>query len=476
MNDLATISPGLANALLAVVAERGLVTDPAEQQPYCADWRGQFIGRTALVVKPASTDEMAKVVALLADAGVGIVPQAGNTSLCGASVPDASGAQVIVNVSRMNRVRGIDLENNTVTVEAGVILADLQRVAAENDRFFPLSLGAEGSCEVGGNISTNAGGTQVLRYGNMREQVLGLEVVLPDGQVWDGLRGLRKDNTGYDLKHLFVGAEGTLGIITAAVLKLYQPPRAIATAFAAVSDPEAAVNLLGRLRRACGERVTGFELIGRICLDLVFRHIPGTRDPLAQPYPWYVLVELFDSANGAGLAAALETALGEAAEAGLVQDAVVAASEAQRLALWAMREGTSDAQKTEGVSVKHDVSVPVSRIPQLIREGNRALEAVFPGIRTLAFGHVGDGNVHYNMFPPVGEKPDFAVWSPQVNRIVYDIVQRLGGSISAEHGIGALKRDELPQYKTALELDLMRAIKKTLDPRGIMNPGKVLQP
>jgi len=476
MNDHPCPVPGLAEALLAVVGERGLVTDPAAQQPHCVDWRGQFVGRAAFVVKPASTDEMAKVVALLADAGVGIVPQAGNTSLCGASVPDASGTQVIVNVSRMNRVRAIDLENNTITVEAGVVLADLQRVAAENDRFFPLSLGAEGSCEVGGNISTNAGGTQVLRYGNMRDQVLGLEVVLPDGRVWDGLRGLRKDNTGYDLKHLFIGAEGTLGIVTAAVLKLYQPPRAIATALVAVTDPEASVALLGRLRRACGERVTGFELIARICLDLVFKHIPGSRDPLPQPYPWYVLVELFDSAGGEGLATALETALGEAAEEGLVQDAVIAASEAQRLELWALREHTSDAQRIEGVSVKHDVSVPVSRVPRLIDEGNRALEAAFPGVRIVAFGHVGDGNVHYNMFPPAGEKPDFAVWSPQVNRVVYDIVQRLGGSISAEHGIGALKRDELPHYKAALELDLMRAIKKTLDPRGLMNPGKVLQP
>jgi FAD/FMN-containing dehydrogenase len=310
----------------------------------------------------------------------------------------------------------------------------------------------------------------------MRDQVLGLEVVLPDGRVWDGLRGLRKDNTGYDLKHLFIGAEGTLGIITAAVLKLYQPPRAIATALVAIRDPEAAVALLGRLRAACGERVTGFELISRLCFDLVFRHIPNTRDPFTQPYPWYVLVELFDSASGAGLTDALEAALGEAVEDGLVLDAVIAASEAQRLELWTMRESTSDAQKTEGVSVKHDVSVPVSRVAAFIAEGNRALEAAFPGIRLLAFGHVGDGNLHYNAFPPAGERRDFTVWSPQVNGVVYEIVQRYGGSISAEHGIGVLKRDELPHYKAALELDLMRAIKKTLDPRGIMNPGKVLQP
>ncbi len=476
MNDRAALPGTLAAQLRDIVGERGLVTAPADLEPYTVDWRGQFRGRAALVVRPASTSETSRVVALLSQAGVGIVPQAGNTSLCGACIPDDSGAQVILNVSRMNRVRAVDLENDTITVEAGCILADLQRVAAENDRFFPLSLAAEGSCEVGGNISTNAGGTQVLRYGNMREQVLGLEVVLPDGRVWDGLRGLRKDNTGYDLKHLFIGAEGTLGIVTAAVLKLYPKPRAISTALAAVADPAASVALLGRLRSACGERVTGFELVSRVCLDLVFRHIPGSRDPLPQPYPWYVLVELFDSAEGSGLDAMLEEALGRAAEEGLVLDATIAASEAQRQALWALRENVSDAQKAEGVSVKHDVSVPVSRIAQLLEEGDRALEAAFPGLRIVAFGHVGDGNLHYNMFPPPGDERDFRAFSAEANHVVYDVVHRLSGSISAEHGIGALKRDELPRYKPALELEMMRSVKAALDPRGIMNPGKVLRP
>ena len=476
MNDRAPFPAPLVDALRAVVGDRGLVTGEADLAPFTVDWRGQFKGRAALLVRPASTEELSKVVALLAEAGVAIVPQAGNTSLCGASVPDSSGTQVVVNVSRMNRVRAIDLENDTITVEAGCILADLQRVAAENGRFFPLSLAAEGSCEVGGNISTNAGGTQVLRYGNMREQVLGLEVVLPDGRVWEGLRGLRKDNTGYDLKHLFIGAEGTLGIVTAAVLKLYPMPRAIATALVAVPDPEASVALLGRLRAACGERLTGFELIGRYCLDLVFRHIPDRRDPFVQPYPWYVLVELFDAAQGPGLSEILENALGAAAEEGLVTDAVLAASEAQRLDLWALREDVSDAQKAEGVSVKHDVSVPVSAMARLIAEASAALEAAFPGIRTVAFGHVGDGNLHFNAFPPPGDGRDVAAWTPEVNRVVYGVVQELSGSISAEHGIGALKIDELPHYKAALELDLMRAIKRTLDPRGIMNPGKVIRP
>jgi FAD/FMN-containing dehydrogenase len=328
---------------------------------------------------------------------------------------------------------------------------------------------------VGGNIATNAGGTQVLRYGNMREQVLGLEVVLPDGRVWNGLRGLRKDNTGYDLKHLFIGSEGTLGIITAAVLKLYPKPGAIATALVAVPDPSMAVTLLGRLRAAAGERVTGFELVSRYCFDLVFKNIPNTSDPLQSAYPWYVLVELFDSADGAALSGLLEEVLGEAVETGLVTDAVLAASEAQRLALWALRENISEAQRIEGVSVKHDVAVPVSRVPQLIEEGNRALEAAFPGIRILAFGHLGDGNIHWNAFPPPGAQVDFLPWSIEVNHVAYGVVHRLGGSISAEHGIGTLKRDELPLYKSALELELMRAIKKTIDPRGIMNPGKVLQ-
>ncbi len=476
MNDRPPLPAPLVEQLRAIVGDRGLVAEPADLEPYTVDWRGQFRGRAALLVRPATTQELSKVVALLSEAGVGVVPQAGNTSLCGASVPDASGTQVVVNVSRMNRVRAIDLDNDTITVEAGCILAELQRVAAENGRFFPLSLAAEGSCEVGGNISTNAGGTQVLRYGNMREQVLGLEVVLPDGRVWDGLRGLRKDNTGYDLKHLFIGAEGTLGIVAAAVLKLYPAPRSVATALVAVADPPAAVALLGRLRAACGERVTGFELIGRICLDLVFRHIPGSRDPFGEPHPWYALVELFDSAEGGGVTQLLEGALGEAFEAGLAQDAVVAASEAQRAELWALRENVSDAQKAEGVSVKHDVSVPVSCIAQLIEEADRALQAAFPGVRTIPFGHLGDGNLHYNAFPPPGDTREFLAWSAQVNRVVYDIVQRLDGSISAEHGIGALKIDELPHYKSALELELMRAIRKTLDPRGIMNPGKVLRP
>jgi FAD/FMN-containing dehydrogenase len=346
-------------------------------------------------------------------------------------------------------------------------------VADEADRFFPLSLAAEGTCEIGGNISTNAGGTQVLRYGNMREQVLGLEVVLPDGRLWDGLRGLRKDNTGYDLKHLFIGAEGTLGIVTAAVLKLYPKPRAIATAFAAVPGPAACVDLLGRMREAMGERLTGFEVLSRRCLALVVKNVPGSVDPFAAPHPWYALIECFDSGEGPALAERLEGALAAAFESGLATDAVVATSEQQRLALWALRENISEAQKKEGDSVKHDVSVPVSRVAELISAGSDELERAFPGACVVAFGHAGDGNIHWNLFPPPGEKASVGPWSKRVNALAYDIVHRMNGSISAEHGIGVLKRDSLPRYKSALEMELMRAVKRTLDPRGIMNPGKV---
>ena len=475
MNDLAQLPAGLADRLKAIVGERGLVTDAHAREPFEVDWRGQYHGKAALVVRPANTEEVSRVVKELAEARVPIVPQGGNTSMCGGSVPDESGTQVVVNLSRMNKVRAVDAANNTMTIEAGCVLADLQRVADEADRLFPLSLGAEGSCEIGGNLSTNAGGTGVLRYGNTRDLVLGLEVVLPDGRVWDGLRGLRKDNTGYDLKHLFVGAEGTLGIITAAVLKLFPKPRATATAMAAVGSPAAAVALLGKLRETCGDRITAFEFLPRICIDLVLKHIQGSRDPLSEPYPAYVLIELSDNGEQSAANATLEEALGHAVEEGLVRDAALAGSEAQRKALWGLRENISEAQKVEGVSIKHDVSVPVSRVPELYELAGRALAAQFPDIRIVAFGHVGDGNIHYNCSKSERQAAaEFFEQSHEVNRIVYDVVHALGGSISAEHGLGQLKRDEIKRYKNALELELMQSIKDTLDPHGIMNPGKVL--
>jgi FAD/FMN-containing dehydrogenase len=460
--------------LKAIVGDRGLV-DPSEARPYETDWRDNFHGRAAAVVRPANTDEVSRVVKFLAERRIAIVPQGGNTSLCGASVPDASGQQVVVSLGRMNRVRAVDPDNNTMTVEAGCVLANLHAEAEKHGRLFPLSLGAQGSCMIGGNLSTNAGGTGVLHYGNTRELVMGLEVVLPDGRVWDGLRGLRKDNTGYDLKHLFVGAEGTLGIITAAVLKLFPLPRSYATAFVALPSPAAAVALLSHLRQRCGERITGFELIGRVVLGMVLEHIHGARDPLPEASPWYVLVELSDSTEGAAANDLLEEALGSAIESGLVTDAAIAASEAQRAAFWKLREDVTEAQKADGVSIKHDVSVPVSRVPELIEKAGAALAAKYPDIRIVAFGHVGDGNIHYNCSKSQRQDSrEFFAQAPDVNRVVYDVVKSLEGSISAEHGLGVLKRDEITRYKSALELDMMRAIKRTLDPLGIMNPGKVL--
>jgi len=474
VNDRADLA-GLVDGLKAIAGAGAVIADDHERAPYENDWRDQYHGRAAAIVKPGNTEEVSRVVKFLAERRIAIVPQGGNTSMCGGSVPDASGTQVVVNLSRMNRVRNVDPANNTMTVEAGCVLATLQETADKADRLFPLSLGAEGSCEIGGNLSTNAGGTGVLRYGNTRELVMGLEVVLPDGTVWDGLRALRKDNTGYDLKQLFVGAEGTLGIITAAVVKLFPKPRSQATAFVAVADPHAALTLLAFLRDRMGERVTGFELISRICLDLVFRHIPGTRDPFAKPHRWYVLVELSDSTGGDTLSTLFEQALGEATEAGKIDDGVIAASGMQRAEFWKLRESISEAQKVEGVSIKHDVSVPVSRVPELITRAGAELARTFSDIRIVAFGHLGDGNIHYNCSKSERqEAKQFFAESAAVNHIVYEVVMSLGGSISAEHGLGVLKAEEIKRYKSATELEMMRAIKRTLDPHGIMNPGKVL--
>jgi FAD/FMN-containing dehydrogenase len=469
-----SIPSDLEERLKAIVGERGIVADD-ERAPYENDWRDAYHGRAAAVVRPASTEEVSRVAQLLSGLRIPMVPQGGNTSLCGASVPDGSGTQVVVNLSRMNRVRQVDPDNNTMTVEAGCILQTLQEVAEKHGRLFPLSLGAQGSCEIGGNLSTNAGGTGVLRYGNTRELVLGVEVVLPDGRIWDGLRGLRKDNTGYDMKHLFVGAEGTLGFITAAVMKLFPLPRSFATAIVAIEDPAGAVALLSFLRDRVGERITGFELISRVCMDLVVRHIAGSRDPLPDAHPWYMLVELSDSTDGGALDSLLEESLGEAAEKGLARDAAIATSEAQRNAFWKIREDITEAQKLDGVSVKHDVSVPVSRVPELIERATAALAQRFPEIRIVAFGHVGDGNIHYNCSRPgFEEAKEFFRNGPEVNRIVYEVVHALGGSISAEHGLGVLKRDEIARYKAPLELEMMRSIKRAIDPHGLMNPGKVL--
>ena len=458
-----------------IVGPRGWTTDPNEMEPFLVEERGLYKGRARMVVRPATTDEVAEVVKVCAEAEIAIVPQGGNTGLVGGGIPFERGDEIVLSLGRMNRVRAIDPLNYTMTVEAGCILAAAQKAAADAGRLFPLSLGAEGTCQIGGNLSTNAGGVGVLRYGMARDLVLGLEVVLPDGRIWDGLRGLRKDNTGYDLKQLFIGAEGTLGIITAVVLKLFPKPASVETAFIAVPDPAAALELLARMRAGTGDSVTAFELISRRPLEMVLRHIPGTSDPLADAHPWYVLMEASSGDSGGGLRSALENVLAAAAEADLVRDAVIAASGEQAKALWRLRETITEAQKPEGGSIKHDVSVPVSKVPEFIERANAACEAALPGIRVVAFGHAGDGNIHYNLSQPVGaDRAEFlARWS-EFNRIVHDIVADLGGSISAEHGIGRLKREELRHYKPAVAIDLMRILKQALDPKGIMNPGKVI--
>jgi D-lactate dehydrogenase (cytochrome) len=456
-----------------VVGRNGWSTDPAELAPRLEEARGLFHGRCLMLVSPASTAELAAVVRICAKAGIPIVPQGGNTGRCGGAVPHPHGREILLSLHRLNRIRAVDPVDYTITVEAGVVLARVQAAAEEVDRLFPLSLGAEGSCQIGGNLSSNAGGNAVLRYGNARDLALGLEVVLPDGRVWDGLRALRKDNTGYDLKHLFIGAEGTLGIITAAVLKLFPRPRDLATAFVAVTSPEAALALLARARAASGDRVTGFELIPRIGLEFTLAHVPGTVDPLAEQHETNVLVEL--SGAAAGMSARLEAFLAEAHEDGLVRDAAVAQSEAQRRAFWHLREAMVEAQTLEGASLKHDVSVPVSRVPAFLERTSARCRAALPTVRIVAFGHIGDGNIHFNLSQPIGmDERAFLARRPAFRRIVHDTACALGGSFSAEHGIGQLKRDELARYKSPVEIDLMRRIKAALDPAGLMNPGKVL--
>jgi FAD/FMN-containing dehydrogenase len=456
----------LQAAFAALIGEGNVLVSAQDTAAYTVDWRKQYRGAALCVLRPASTAEVAALVGLCAREGVAIVPQGGNTGLSGGSVPTGARPEVVLSLSRLARIRSIDALNDTITVEAGCVLAEIQRAAREAGRLFPLSLAAEGSCQIGGNLSTNAGGVNVLRYGNAREQVLGLEVVLPDGRVWDGLRALRKDNTGYDLKQLFLGAEGTLGVITAAVLKLQPLPSASATAWVAVPDPRRAVALLAQLRQACGDRLTAFELLSRRCVDAVLQHRPGMRDPIPGTGSWFVLVELADSGGDAELTQRLEQGLADACDGNLASDAVVAKSKAESAALWAIRETIPEAQFA---NVKHDVSVPVSKVPELIERAGRGLAAAFPGAPVYAFGHIGDGNIHYN----VGDQALLAR-REEVNRVVYDVVAALGGSISAEHGLGQLKREEIRRHKGALELELMRTLKAALDPQGLMNPGKLL--
>lgn len=475
-----TVLPADRAAALAAIREilgpAGVVDAPADMAPYCRSWRDDMVGSVPLVARPASTSDVAKVVGLCAQAGIAIVPQGGNTGLTGAGQPHNDGSEIIVSLGRMNRIRAIDPLNDTITVEAGCVLQSIQQAADGVDRLFPLSLAAEGSCQIGGNLSTNAGGIHVMRYGSARNLVLGLEAVLPDGRVWHGLKALRKDNAGYDLKQLFLGTEGTLGVITAAVLKLFPKPTDRATAFIAMNDPDAALELLARAKATFGEGVASFELIQRRGVELAVAKLDGVSDPLGAPHPWYVLAEVTGQAAPGTLNSALETYLADAFEAGLVADATVAASDARADALWHMREGLAEAQNLDGVSIKHDISVPVSSIPTFLTRANKALLEAYPTIRLLAFGHVGDGNLHYNPAQPLDWGADaFRAERPRINRIVHDIVVSLGGSISAEHGIGLLRRAELAHYADPVALDLMRSVKLALDPHNRMNPGKVIE-
>jgi FAD/FMN-containing dehydrogenase len=460
----------LVEQLRSAVGASAVLTERGDMAGYLTDWRGNFTGRALAVVRPANTAEVAAVVKICASTATPIVPQGGNTGQVGGSVPDVDGRAIVLSLNRMNRIRAIDTDSDTIIAEAGVILQTLQTAADDVNRLFPLSLGAEGSCTIGGNLATNAGGTNVLRYGNARDLVLGLEVVTPSGEIWDGLSVLRKDNTGYDLKNWFIGSEGTLGIITAASLKLYAKPQTRAVALVAVENPATAVQLLTRIKSAFADRLVGFEIISRVCLDLVLRHIPNTREPFGTPQAWQVLIELNDSRANAPIGEWMETELAASFEAEEAIDAVIATSEAQINELWRLREEISEAQRLEGKNVKHDISIPISKIPSFLEACDAALVKAFPEISLVCFGHLGDGNLHYNCGIPAQGLANAAA----INKIVYTHVDEFGGSISAEHGIGQLKRDELPMHKSPVALTLMRAMKATLDPQNLMNPGKVL--
>jgi FAD/FMN-containing dehydrogenase len=476
MNETTPTSVAAAvERIRAILGPAGCLEAPQDVAPYLTDFRRLYRGATPLVACPASTADVAAVLSTCHELGVGVVPQGGNTSYCGGATPHEDGREIVLSLRRMDRVRELDADNFSMIAEAGCLLADVRHAAEAAGRFFPLTLGSEGSCQIGGNLSTNAGGLNALRYGVARDLVLGLEVVLPDGRVIDGLTSLRKDNTGYDLRHLFIGAEGTLGVITAASLKLFPLPRSVETAFVAVPDLDAAVQLLTRLRTDTGDAVTTFEFLPRIAVEFATRHIPGVGDPLDRPYEAYVLCEVSTARDDRGLRVLLESALERALADGLVLDAVLAESLAQRDALWKLRESIPEAQRAEGASIKHDVSVPVAALPRFLHEAQAAVLALVPTARLVTYGHVGDGNLHFNVSVPMGgDAEEFLARAPAIHEAVHGIVRRFRGSISAEHGIGRLKRAALAHHKGAVEIEVMRAIKRALDPKGILNPGKVL--
>jgi len=460
----------------AVLGPAGCIDAPERTARFLTDFRGLYLGTTPFVACPATTDEMARVLALCNGARIAVVPQGGNTSYCGGATPSARGDQLVVSLHRLNRIREVDSANFSLVAEAGCVLMDVQAAAQAAHRLFPLSLGSEGSCQIGGNLSTNAGGLAAVRYGVTRDLVLGIEVVLADGRVIDGLSSLRKDNTGYDLRDLFIGAEGTLGIITAASLKLFPQPRTIETAFVAVPGMQAAVDLLARLREATGDCVTTFEYLPRIAVEFACRHIPGVSDPLGVPHPAYVLCEVSTARRDPHLRSLLEDALGAAMNRGDVLEATFAESIAQREALWRLRESVPEAQRQEGASIKHDISVPIAALPAFLAKASTTVAKVAPTARLVAYGHVGDGNLHFNLSEPAGggDRAAFLALHEALGHAVHACVQEFRGSISAEHGIGQLKRELLARHKDPVALAAMRSIKQALDPRGIMNPGKVL--
>jgi len=459
-----------------ILGADGWLTQTPAVEPYLVDHRHLYHGRALGVALPRTVEQISRLLAACNEQRIGVVPHGGNTGYCGGATPDESGSQIVLSLKRLNRVRSVDPLNYSLVAEAGCVLADVQAQADEVDRFFPLSLGSEGSCQIGGNLSTNAGGTSVLRYGMMRELVLGLEAVLADGRVLSSLGALRKDNTGYDIKSLFLGAEGTLGVITAASLKLFPKIRSTATALVAVPDTQAAVSLLARLRETSGDRVSSFELIPRIAIELTTKHIPGVSDPLNKPYAWYVLCELTSSRATDPLDTVLQEALGAALEEGLVLDAALASSERERSALWKMRETIPEAQRIDGGSLKHDISVPVTSLPAFVDRASKWISDNVPDGRLVCYGHVGDGNLHFNLNQaPSAAREIFMSRAKTIERAIHDLVREYGGSFSAEHGIGQLKVGELERYAPPVELDLMRAIKRALDPNGILNPGKVLR-
>jgi FAD/FMN-containing dehydrogenase len=472
---LATPSNELLDRFAAIVGEANTVRDPQQMDAYLVELRHLYAGKASLVLRPGSTEEVSQILKLANETGTAVVPQGGNTGLVGGQIPFDSGEEIIVSLSRMNAIRSIDPEGNTMTVDAGVILEQAQTAADQVGRLFPLSLASEGSCQIGGNLSTNAGGTAMLAYGNARNMVLGLEVVLADGRIWEGLRALRKDNTGYDLKDLFIGAEGTLGIITGAVLKLHPKPEERSTAFAGLNSIEDAARFFGLARQSVGSELTTFEVIPRVGIQMVLKHGQQVRHPLSDEYEWYALIELTGLEATGATNTSLENLLGEALEEDTLQDAVIASSIAQRNEIWRLRDLMSEVQSIEGGSIKHDVSVPIALIPEFINRANDLVEVIVPGSRPVPFGHYGDGNIHYNVSQPVEMDRDIfmAQWDP-VCAGVHGIVLDLNGSISAEHGIGRMKRESLKKVKSEVEMDMMQQIKTLFDPNGILNPGKVL--